>query len=58
MFYQISRPDGIIEVSMITHQNIIFFTTIFNVLFIHSGIKVYLQINQQYNKIDKKLNSD
>jgi hypothetical protein len=57
MFYQIPRPDGIIEVSMVTRQNIIFFTTIFNVLFIYSGIKVYLQINQQYNSINKGLSS-
>lgn len=57
MFYQIPRPDGIIEVSIVTRQNIIFFTTIFNVLFIYSGIKVYLQISQQYSKIDKKLSS-
>jgi hypothetical protein len=57
LFYQIPRPDGLIEVSKLTQQHIIFFTTIFNVIFITSGIKVYLQISQQYSKIDKKLSS-
>jgi hypothetical protein len=57
MFYQIPRPDGLIEVSIAIRQNIIFFTTIFNVLFISSGIKVYLQIHQQYSMINKRLSS-
>ena len=58
LFYQWPRPGGFIEVSELTQQNIIFFTTIFNVLFICSGIRVYLEAYKQYNNIHKRLNSD
>jgi hypothetical protein len=58
LFYQWPRPGGFIEVSELTRQNIIFFTTIFNVLFICSGIKVYLETYKQYNEVYKRLNSD
>ncbi|OZV70800.1 hypothetical protein [Winogradskyella aurantia] len=55
LFYQLPKPDGIIEVSLQTHNVIIFFTTIFNVLFIVSGIKIYRQTSQEYKAIYTKL---
>jgi hypothetical protein len=58
LFYQWPRPGGLIEVSELTQQNIIFFTTIFNVLFICSGIKVYLETHKKYNDVYKKLKTD
>jgi hypothetical protein len=58
LFYQIPKPDGIVEVSLQTRNTIIFFTTIFNVLFMVSGIKIYLQTSQQYKAIYNKLISN
>jgi hypothetical protein len=58
LFYQLPRPGGIFEVSLMTWHNIVFFTTIFNVFFISSGIKVYLKIHKQYNEAYKRLNTD
>ena len=55
ILYQFPKPDGIIEVTMVTRQNIIFFTTIFNVLFIISGIKVYMNTAKQYSRLEQKL---
>ncbi len=55
LFYQLPRPDGIFEVTEHVRQSIIFFTTIFNVLFIYSGIKIYLETTKKYRNLQDKL---
>lgn len=58
LFYQFPSPGGVFEVSLNIWHNIVFFTTIFNVIFICSGIKTYLETYRQYNTIHKRLTSD
>ncbi len=58
LFYQFPSPGGVFEVSLSIWHNIVFFTTIFNVIFICSGIKTYLETYRQYNTIHKRLTSD
>jgi hypothetical protein len=58
MFYQIPKPDGIIEVSQTTRNTIVFFATIANVLFTIEGIKIYLKTFMEYNAITEKLNKN
>jgi hypothetical protein len=58
MFYQIPKPDGIIEVSQTTRNTIVFFATIANVLFTIGGIKIYLKTFMEYNAITEKLNKN
>ena len=58
LFYQLPKPGGFIEVSVATRQNIIFFTTIFNVLFMFSGIIIYLKTTRQYKDLQSRLTSE
>ncbi len=58
LFYQLPSPGGVFEVSLTAWHNIVFFTTILNVLFICSGVKVYLETYRQYNHVNKRLTSD
>ncbi|MBV7269185.1 hypothetical protein [Winogradskyella luteola] len=55
LLYQLPRPDGVFEVTENVRQSIIFFTTIFNVLFIYSGIKIYLETTKKYRNLQDKL---
>jgi hypothetical protein len=54
---QIFKPDGLIEVSKTTSHNILFIITIINVLFIISGIKIYLKYYRQYQDLYFKFNT-
>ncbi len=58
LLYQLPRPDGIIEVSHMTRQYIIFFTTICNVLLMYSGIKIYLETSKTYKAMHRRLHLD
>jgi hypothetical protein len=51
LLYQFPKPGGIIEVSEAVRQNIVFFTTIFNVLLIWCGIKIYIEISDKYKDL-------
>ncbi|WP_299114801.1 hypothetical protein [uncultured Winogradskyella sp.] len=57
LFYQLPKLGGAFEVSEVVRQNIIFFTTIFNVLLIFSGVKIYLETTRQYKNLQNKLTS-
>lgn len=57
IFYQLG-PNSIIDVSSITRHNIIFFTTIFNVVFTTSGVIVYLESYKKYQNVYKNLISE
>ena len=51
LFYQLPRPEGMIEVSIQTQKSIVFFATVLNVLLIYSGVKVYLEVIQKFKKV-------
>ncbi|WP_422106689.1 hypothetical protein [Winogradskyella sp.] len=54
LFYQLPRPGGYIDVSLATQQSIVFFTTLFNVLFMVSGIFIYKETANQYRALQDK----
>ena len=57
LFYQLPSPGGVFEVPLQTWHYIVFFTTIFNVVCISSGIKIYVETYKTYNAVYNKLNA-
>jgi hypothetical protein len=57
LLYQLG-PDSIFPVTTTARGYIIFYTTIFNVICLGSGVKVYLETYRSYNKVYSRLTSD
>ncbi len=52
--YQFIRPNGLIDVSLDIQKTVVFLTTILNMLFIYSGIKVYLDVMKKFKIVYQK----
>jgi hypothetical protein len=55
LFYQFPKPGGIIDVSLVTRNTIVFVATVFNVLFTVGGIKIYIKTFKEFNAVYQKL---